>query len=119
MDHINYIHENLTEKKDLPQFRAGDNVSVSYKIVEGAKERIQKFRGDVIQIKGTGSTKTFTVRKMSNGVGVERIFPLSSPHIVGIEINKRGKVRRARLFYLRDLVGKKAKIKERARVKKN
>jgi large subunit ribosomal protein L19 len=91
---------------------------VSYKIIEGAKERIQTFKGNVIQINGTGSTKTFTIRKMSNGVGVERIFPFSSPIIDSIEILKRGKVRRAKLFYLRDLVGKKAKIKERQRAKK-
>ena len=86
---------------------------VNYKIIEGDKERIQSFRGDVIQVKGTGSTKTFTVRKISNGVGVERIFPFASPNIVDVQVTKRGKVRRARLFYLRDLIGKKARIKER------
>lgn len=119
MDLINFVHENLTEKKTYPDFRSGDNIVVSYKIVEGAKERIQKFRGDVIQIKGNGSTKTFTVRKMSNGVGVERIFPYFSPHITEVEVLKRGKVRRARLYYLRNLVGKKAKIKERTIRKKS
>ena len=93
-------------------------VDVSYKIVEGAKERIQSFKGNVIQINGTGSTKTFTVRKMSSGVGVERIFPLASPAIVDVKILKRGKVRRAKLYYLRELVGKKAKIKERKLLKK-
>ncbi len=118
MDLINYVHEQLSEKKDLPKFRPGDNVDVSIKIVEGSKERIQSFKGNVLQINGTGATKTFTVRKMSSGVGVERIFPLSSPSIVGIKILKRGKVRRAKLFYLRDLVGKKAKIKERKLLKK-
>ena len=86
---------------------------VSYKIIEGAKERIQDFKGDVIQVKGSGAGKTFTVRKISNGVGVERIFPFFSPSIVEIKMLKKGKVRRARLFYLRDLVGKKAKIKEK------
>jgi len=118
MDLIKYVHEQLTEKKDLPDFRPGDNIAVSYKIIEGAKERIQTFKGDVIQISGTGSTKTFTIRKVSNGVGVERIFPINSPIIDKIDILKRGKVRRAKLFYLRDLVGKKAKIKERKFVKK-
>ncbi len=115
MDLINYVHEQLTPKKDYPEFRAGDNVAVSYKIVEGSKERIQIFKGDVIAISGEGSTKTFIVRKMSNGVGVERIFPYSSPSITNIEVLKRGKVRRAKLYYLRNLVGKKAKIKERRR----
>ena len=118
MDLISYVHEQLTADKNLPNFRPGDNVAVSYKIIEGAKERIQTFKGDVIQINGSGSTKTFTVRKLSNGVGVERIFPFNSPIIDSIQILKRGKVRRAKLFYLRELVGKKAKIKERKFVKK-
>ncbi len=113
MDYIKYIHDQITETKDHPDFRPGDNISVAYTIKEGAKERIQKFKGDVIQISGTGSTKTFTVRKISNGVGVERIFPMNSPIINSIEIMKRGRVRRAKLFYLRDVVGKKGKIKER------
>jgi len=113
MDAIKFVQDQLAVKNELPSFRAGDNISVSYKIVEGAKERIQIFRGDVLQIKGQGATKTFTVRKISGNVGVERIFPLSSPAITNIEINKRGKVRRSKLFYLRNLVGKKAKIKER------
>jgi len=113
MDLIKYVHEQLTPRKDLPKFRPGDNISVSYKIIEGAKERIQVFRGDVIQINGEGATKTFTVRKMSNGVGVERIIPFSSPAIDNIEVLKRGKVRRAKIYYLRELTGKKAKIKER------
>lgn len=103
---------------DYPSFRPGDNITVQYKIVEGSKERVQAFRGDVIQINGTGLGKTFTVRKMSNGVGVERIFPYQSPAIVGILVNKFGKVRRAKLFYLRELVGKKARIKERKRITK-
>jgi len=113
MDLINYVHEQLSEKKEFPIFKAGDGVAVNYKIVEGAKERIQTFKGDVIQIKGSGSTKTFTVRKMSGGIGVERIFPFNTPNVVDIKVLKRGKVRRSKLFYLRGLKGKKAKIKER------
>ena len=98
---------------DVPQFGAGDTITVTYRIVEGNKERLQSFRGVVIQIKGTGKTKMFTIRKISNGVGVERIFPLYSPHIDHIEVNKYGVVRRARIYYLRNLTGKKARIKER------
>jgi large subunit ribosomal protein L19 len=113
MDAVKFVHEQISRELNYPPFVPGDNIVVSYKIVEGAKERIQDFRGNVIQINGDGATKTFTVRKMSNGVGVERIFPLSSPNIVEIKILKRGKVRRAKLYYLRDLVGKKARIKER------
>jgi large subunit ribosomal protein L19 len=113
MDAIKFVQEQLSKKIEYPKFRPGDNIVVNYKIVEGAKERIQAFRGDVIQIKGEGATRTFTVRKISNGVGVERIFPFASPSIVEIQVLKRGKVRRAKLFYLRDLVGKKARIKER------
>jgi ribosomal protein L19, bacterial type len=101
------------ETKNFPKFNAGDTITVTYKIKEENKERLQKFRGIVIQKRGAGATKTFTVRKMSNGVGVERIFPFSSPFIDSIEINKYGKVRRARIFYLRDLTGKKARIKEK------
>lgn len=112
---IDFVHEQLTNVNDLPEFRAGDNVEVSYKIIEGSKERIQIFRGDVLQIKGQGATKTFTVRKISSGVGVERIFPLNSPNVAGVKVLKRGKVRRSRIFYLRGLTGKKAKIKERKR----
>ena len=115
MDAIKYIQEQVSKEQKYPDFRPGDNVVISYKIVEGAKERIQAYRGDVIQIKGTGSTKTFTVRKISNGVGVERVFPFASPAIVELKVLKRGKVRRAKLYYLRDLVGKKARIKERKR----
>ena len=106
------------EQKNFPQFRAGDTITVTYKIKEGDKERLQKFRGVVIQISGSGSTRTFTIRKMSNGVGVERIFPFASPFIESIEFNKAGKVRRARIFYLRQLTGKKARIKERTYVAK-
>ena len=118
MDAIKFVEEQLSKEINYPAFKAGDNVAISYKIIEGSKERIQIFRGDVIQIKGSGATKTFTVRKMSSGVGVERIFPYASPNITEIKVLKRGKVRRARLFYLRDLVGKKARIKERKFVKK-
>lgn len=99
--------------KQHPDFGAGDTITVSYKIVEGNKERIQNFRGVVIQIKGSGNTKTFTVRKMSGNVGVERIFPMNSPFIDQIEVNKVGKVRRKRIFYFRELTGKKARIKEK------
>ncbi|MEF9986689.1 MAG: 50S ribosomal protein L19 [Bacteroidales bacterium] len=101
------------EKIDFPAFKAGDTVTVTYKIKEGDKERLQKFRGVVIQRRGVGATETFTVRKMSTGVGVERIFPIASPFIASITLDKMGKVRRARIFYLRKLTGKKARIKER------
>lgn len=100
-------------QKEMPNFGAGDTVTVHYKIKEGNKERIQDFRGVVIQVKGTGVTKTFTVRKISGNIGVERIFPMSSPFIDGVEINKKGSVRRKRIFYLRGLTGKKARIKEK------
>lgn len=113
MDLIKLVHQQLNPQPTFPEFSAGDSIVVSYKIIEGAKERIQDFKGDVLQIKGSGAGKTFTVRKISNGVGVERIFPYSSPSIVEIKVLKKGKVRRARLFYLRDLVGKKAKIREK------
>jgi len=113
MDAVKYFHQQVTPKKKFPDFKAGDNVTVHYKIIEGNKERIQSYKGEVVQRKGNGSTQTFTVRKISNGIGVERVFPLYSPNIDGIDLNKRGKVRRSRLFYLRDLTGKKARIKER------
>jgi large subunit ribosomal protein L19 len=100
------------KKAGFPAFKSGDNIVVNYKIIEGDKVRVQAFRGDVIQVKGEGATKTFTVRKISNGVGVERILPFSSPNIESIEVLKRGKVRRARLYYLRNLTGKQARIKE-------
>ena len=105
--------ENLVECKVSRDFKAGDTITVHYKIREGNKERIQNFQGVVIQRSGSGSTETFTVRKIANGVGVERIFPFASPFIEQIDINKRGVVRRARIFYLRNLTGKKARIKER------
>lgn len=116
MDLINLVEQSFRNEKaaQFPQFKAGDTITVSYKIKEGDKERIQKFKGVVIQIKGaTPFTRTFTVRKMASGVGVERIFPFESPFIDSIELNKVGKVRRARIFYLRNLSGKKARIQEK------
>ena len=107
--------EDLVERKDLPEFKAGDTITVHYKINEGNKERIQNFQGVVLQRRGSGSTETFTVRKITNGVGVERVFPICSPFIEQIDVNKRGAVRRARIFYLRNLTGKKARIKEKRR----
>jgi large subunit ribosomal protein L19 len=112
MNLLKYAEEQLIVKKNVPEFRAGDTVTVNYKIKEGDKERVQQFTGTVIQKRGDGNVKTFTVRKISNGVGVERIFPLNSPFIESIEVDKRGEVRRAKLFYLRAAIGKKAKIDE-------
>ena len=113
MDVIKQIQNALIPVKDMPAFKAGDTVTVTYKIIEGNKEREQKFQGVVLQRKGDGATQTFTVRKISNGVGVERIFPLYSPKIVHLEVNKKGIVRRARIFYLRGLSGKAARIEEK------
>ena len=110
---VKFVHEQLTAKKEYPAFKAGDNITVNYKIVEGGKERIQSFRGDVIKSQGTGATASFTVRKISDGVGVERLFPFLSPNIDSIVLNKSGKVRRAKLYYLRDRSGKSARIKEK------
>lgn len=110
---IQYVEENFVEKKDFPKFGAGDTITVSYKIKEGNKERIQSFRGTVLQVAGQSVNKTFTIRKISGGIGVERIFPLTSPSIDSIEINKKGSVRRARIFYLRGRTGKAARIKEK------
>ena len=104
--------EDQVQIKDFPQFKAGDTITVTYKIVEGNKERLQKFQGVVLQRAGDGCHATFTVRKISNNVGVERIFPISSPMIESIERNKEGSVRRARIYYLRGLRGKKARIKD-------
>ena len=101
------------EKKEFPKFAAGDQITVAYRIKEGNKERVQEFRGDVIAIHGSENKKRFTVRKMSGNVGVERIFPMDSPFIERITVNKYGKVRRAKLYYLRNLTGKKARIPER------
>lgn len=113
MNAIQYVHEQLTGKKELPIFKPGDNITVNYKIVEGNKERIQSFKGDVIKRQGRGNTATFTVRKISDGVGVERLFPLYSPNIDSIALNKTGRVRRAKLFYQRKRSGKSARIKEK------
>jgi len=110
---IKFIQDTYVQKIDFPAFKAGDTITVSYKIIEGNKERIQQFQGVVLQRAGSGTTETFTIRKISGNVGVERIFPLTSPFIQEIKVNKRGVVRRARLFYLRELKGKKAKIKEK------
>lgn len=107
------IVKEVSNTNELPEFKAGDTVTVHYKIKEGGKERIQQFQGVVLQRKGTGLTETFTVRKIASGVGVERIFPISSPFIEKIDVNKRGVVRRARIFYLRGLRGKAARIKEK------
>jgi large subunit ribosomal protein L19 len=113
MDFIRQIQEELVEVQNFPKFKAGDTVTVSYKIKEGTKERIQQFQGVVLQRRGQGPSETFTVRKMSGNVGVERIFPISSPFIESIVLNKAGSVRRARIFYLRQLTGKSARIKEK------
>jgi len=109
----NDIEEMLIVKKNHLNFKSGDTITVYYKIKEGDKERTQFFKGDVIQRKGSGPTETFTIRKLSNGVGVERIFPVNSPGIEKIEINKTGKVRRARIFYMRKRTGKSARIKQK------
>ncbi len=113
MDLIKVAESAFAREIDYPEFGPGDTVTVSYKIKEGEKERIQDYRGIVIQKKGEGATKTFTVRKTTGGIGIERIFPFYSPFIDKITVNKRGKVRRARIYYLRKLTGKKARIKEK------
>lgn len=110
---VKFVHDQLTAKKEYPKFKAGDNITVNYKIVEGGKERIQSFRGDVLKTQGVGATATFTVRKISDGIGVERLFPILSPNIDSILLHKVGKVRRAKLFYLRERSGKSARIKEK------
>ena len=110
---LKFVEESFVEKKDFPEFSAGDTITVYYEIKEGQKTRTQFFRGVVIQRRGSGATETFTIRKMSGTVGVERIFPVNLPALKKIEVNKRGKVRRARIFYFRELTGKKARIKEK------
>jgi len=110
---IKFVQDEFVTKKELPAFGAGDTITVYYEIKEGEKSRTQFFRGVVIQRRGSGTTETFTIRKMSGTVGVERIFPVNLPAIQKIEVNKRGKVRRARIFYFRQLTGKKARITER------
>lgn len=114
MDKLKLI-EQTQVNDDIPEFTAGDTVNVHYRVREGEKERIQQYEGVVINERGSGANKTFTVRKMSNNVGVERIFPLYSPFIAKIEVKRRGKVRRSKLFYLRDRRGKAARIQERDR----
>lgn len=113
MDLIKFVEEQVVVIKEVPSFKAGDTVSVHYKIREGNKERIQIYQGVVLQRNSVGVNETFTVRKMSNGIGVERIFPINSPNIDKIDVNSRGKVRRAKLFYLRELTGKAARIKSK------
>ena len=109
---LKYVQDEFITQKEYPDFKSGDTITVYYEIKEGEKSRTQFFKGVVIQIKGTGKTKTFTIRKMSGTVGVERIFPLNMPALNKIEVNKKGKVRQSRIYYFRDLRGKKARIKE-------
>jgi large subunit ribosomal protein L19 len=113
MNLIKYVEEKLVVKKDMPVFKAGDTITVHYKIKEGDKERVQQYQGVVIQRRGAGASATFTVRKISNGVGVERVFPTFSPFIDKIELNKEGVVRRAKIYYIREAKGKKARIEEK------
>jgi large subunit ribosomal protein L19 len=112
-DLVKFVQDEFVTKKEFPKFGAGDTITVYYEIREGEKTRTQFFRGVVIQLRGTGSSQTFTIRKMSGDVGVERIFPINLPTLQKIEINKKGSVRRKRIFYFRELTGKKAKIKEK------
>ncbi|MCA0152736.1 50S ribosomal protein L19 [Winogradskyella vincentii] len=109
---VKFVQDEFVTKKDLPEFSAGDTITVYYEIKEGNKTRTQFFKGVVLQRKGSGTSETFTIRKMSGTIGVERIFPVNLPALQKIEVNKRGKVRRARIFYFRGLTGKKARIKE-------
>lgn len=118
MDAIKFVENDLSPLNDLPSFKAGDTITVYYKIKEGNKERTQHFQGIVLQRRNTGANETFTIRKMSGGVGVERIFPLASPFVEKIEVNKHGDVRRSRIFYLRERTGKSARIKEHKMIKK-
>ena len=112
MDLLKYVQDEYIQRKEIPDFSAGDTITVYYKITEGNKERIQFFRGVVLQRRGTGATETFTIRKISGNIGVERIFPVNLPSIDKIEVNKKGSVRRARIFYQRGRRGKAARIKE-------
>ncbi len=113
MNAVAFVHEQLTGKKQFPAFKPGDNVTVNYKIIEGNKERIQSFKGDVIKKQGTGATASFTVRKISDGIGVERVFPYFSPNVESVVLNKVGHVSRAKLFYQRGRSGKSARIREK------
>ena len=114
-DLMKFVQDEFVTRKDFPAYGAGDTITVYYEIKEGEKTRTQFFKGVVIQRKGSGNTETFTIRKMSGAVGVERIFPVNLPALQKVEVNQRGKVRRARIYYFRELTGKKAKIKERRR----
>ncbi len=118
MEAIKFVENDLSPISEFPAFKAGDTIIVYYRIKEGAKERIQHFQGVVLQRKNSGANETFTIRKMSGNIGVERVFPLASPFLDKIEIVKQGHVKRARIFYLRDLTGKSARIKEKKRVAK-
>lgn len=113
MDLVKVAEQAFAIERTLPAFKSGDTITVAYRIIEGNKERIQQYKGVVIKISGHGDKKRFTVRKMSDNIGVERIFPMDSPFIESISVNKVGKVRRAKLYYLRALTGKKARIKEK------
>jgi large subunit ribosomal protein L19 len=113
MEAVKYIQEQLQPTREFTKFKAGDNITVNYKIIEGTKERIQSFKGDVIKRQGTGVTQSFTVRKISDGIGVERLFPLYSPNIDSIVLHKVGKVRRAKIFYQRERFGKSSRIQEK------
>ena len=112
-DLVKFVQDEFVTKKEIPNFSAGDTITVYYEIKEGEKKRTQFFKGVVIQRRGSGSSETFTIRKMSGTIGVERIFPINLPAIQKIEVNKKGKVRRARIYYFRNLTGKKAQIKEK------
>ena len=112
MDLVKFVEEQVSTKKEFPSFKSGDTISVHYKIREGNKERIQIYQGVVLQRNSAGANETFTVRKMSNGIGVERIFPISSPNIDKVEVNSYGKVRRAKLFYMRGRSGKASRLVE-------
>jgi large subunit ribosomal protein L19 len=114
-DLMKFVKDEFVTKKEFPEFGAGDTITVYYEIKEGEKTRTQFFKGVVIQRRGSGNTETFTIRKMSGSIGVERIFPVNLPALQKVEINKKGSVRRARIFYFRDLTGKKAKIKDKRR----
>ncbi|MBF8151391.1 50S ribosomal protein L19 [Winogradskyella sp. F6397] len=111
-DLVKFVQDEFVTRKDFPEFSAGDTITVYYEIKEGSKTRTQFFKGVVLQRKGSGSSETFTIRKMSGTIGVERIFPVNLPALQKVEVNKRGKVRRARIYYFRGLTGKKARIKE-------
>jgi large subunit ribosomal protein L19 len=116
MNLVKYVEEQLVVKKAMPDFKAGDTITVNYKIKEGDKERVQQYQGVVIQRRGMGASSSFTVRKISNGVGVERVFPTYSPFIESVEVNKEGVVRRARIYYIRNAKGKKGRIEEKQRL---